>query len=105
MQVEAYNTERALRKIKRHPTSITLDGSANVKVKQEGSIGHKGANELPRNHMESSRLVSGKSSSQSNDGDGESKSSGLGGNSRRNDSTANFVGQPASWYGALLSKF
>ncbi|XP_044468838.1 exosome complex component RRP45A-like isoform X2 [Mangifera indica] len=95
--VEAYNTERALRKIKRHPTSITLDGSANVKVKQEGSIGHKGANELPRNHMESSRLVSGKSSSQSNDGDGESKSSGLGGNSRRNDSTANFVGQPASW--------
>ncbi|KAJ0021052.1 hypothetical protein Pint_31012 [Pistacia integerrima] len=95
--VEAYNTERALRKIKRHPTSIALDGNANVKVEQEGFVGNKGANELPKKHMGSSRLVSEESTSQSNDGDGGTKSSGLGGNSRRNDGTTNFVGEPASW--------
>lgn len=105
MQVEAYNTERALRKIKRHPTSVALDGSANLKVKHEGSIGHKGAIELSKNHIENSRLVSEQSTSQSNDNDSGTESSGLGGNNGRNDGTRNFAGEPVSWYGAFLSNF
>ncbi|KAH9783327.1 exosome complex component RRP45B [Citrus sinensis] len=80
--VETCNTERALRKIKRHPTSIILDGSPNLKEKQNEPSGQKGVSELSWNHLY--------------DGAGESKSSELGRSSRRDGAAANFVGVAAS---------
>ncbi|KAH9783328.1 exosome complex component RRP45B [Citrus sinensis] len=89
--VETCNTERALRKIKRHPTSIILDGSPNLKEKQNEPSGQKGVSELSWNHLY--------------DGAGESKSSELGRSSRRDGAAANFVGVAASRYGACFSRF
>ncbi|KAH9783326.1 exosome complex component RRP45B [Citrus sinensis] len=84
--VETCNTERALRKIKRHPTSIILDGSPNLKEKQNEPSGQKGVSELSWNHLCGSKY----------DGAGESKSSELGRSSRRDGAAANFVGVAAS---------
>ncbi|KAJ4724339.1 Exosome complex component RRP45B like [Melia azedarach] len=95
--VESYSTERELRKTKRHSTSITLDGSANVKEEQNELSGNKGVSRSFKNHMEGSRLASEQSASQSNDGEGESKPSELGRRSRRDGGSSNFVGSPASW--------
>ncbi|KAH9789938.1 exosome complex component RRP45B [Citrus sinensis] len=61
--VETYNTERALRKIKRHPTSITLDGSVNLKEKLNEPSGHNVVNELSRKHLEKPRLASAENAS------------------------------------------
>lgn len=96
--VETYNTERALRKIKRHPTSITLDGSVNLKEKLNEPSGHNVVNELSRKHLEKPRLASAENaSSPGNNGEGESKSSNFGRSSRRDGATSNFVGGAASW--------
>lgn len=95
--VETYNTERALRKIKRHPTSITLDGSVNLKEEQNESSGHNVVNELSRKHVEKPRLASEENAGPSNNGEGESKSSNVGRSSRRDGAAANFVGGAASW--------
>ncbi|KAL9436870.1 hypothetical protein AB3S75_022839 [Citrus x aurantiifolia] len=103
--VETYNTERALRKIKRHPTSIILDGSPNLKEKQNEPSGQKGVSELSWNHLEKPRLASEESAGPSNDGAGESKSPELGRSSRRDGAAANFVGVAASRYGACFSRF
>ncbi|KAL9431862.1 hypothetical protein AB3S75_026961 [Citrus x aurantiifolia] len=94
--VETYNTERALCKIKRHPTSIILDGSPNLKEKQNEPSGQKGVRELSWNHLEKPRPASEESAGPSNDGAGESKSSELGRSSRRDGAAANFVGVAAS---------
>lgn len=95
--VETYNTERALRKIKRHPTSITLDGSVNLKEKLNEPSGHNVVNELSRKHLEKPRLASEENASPGNNGEGESKSSNFGRSSRRDGATSNFVGGAASW--------
>lgn len=97
LQVETYNTERALRKIKRHPTSITLDGSVNLKEKLNEPSGHNVVNELSRKHLEKPRLASEENASPGNNGEGESKSSNFGRSSRRDGATSNFVGGAASW--------
>ncbi|GAY53304.1 hypothetical protein CUMW_148260 [Citrus unshiu] len=95
-QVETFNTERALRKIKRHPTSIILDGSPYLKEKQNELSGQKGVSELSWNHLQKPRLASAERAGPSDDGAGESKSSELGRSSRRDGVAANFVGVAAS---------
>ncbi|KAK9221097.1 hypothetical protein WN944_009522 [Citrus x changshan-huyou] len=95
--VETYNTERALRKIKHHPTSITVDGSVNLKEKLNEPSGHNVVNELSRKHLEKPRLASEENASPGNNGEGESKSSNFGRSSRRDGATSNFVGGAASW--------
>ncbi|TXG73263.1 hypothetical protein EZV62_001842 [Acer yangbiense] len=97
--VEAYKTEQAVSKIKRHPASITLEGigsGGNVKGKQNLSFEHKGVSELSRNLMERSKLASEGSCASQNDGEGETKLSELSGNKRDGGST-NLVGGPTSW--------
>ncbi|KAH7560655.1 hypothetical protein JRO89_XS10G0063000 [Xanthoceras sorbifolium] len=99
VRLKAYKTERALSKIKRHPTSIALQGigpGANVKGKQNLPFEHKCVSELSRNLMERSKLASEGSCASQNDGEGETKLSELGGN-RRDGGSTNFVGGPASW--------
>ncbi|XP_052292355.1 exosome complex component RRP45A-like isoform X1 [Citrus sinensis] len=94
--VETFNTERALRKIKRHPTSIILDGSPYLKEKQNELSGQKGVSELSWNHLQKPRLASAERAGPSDDGAGESKSSELGRSSRRDGAATNFVGMAAS---------
>ncbi|KAK1588492.1 hypothetical protein Q3G72_023987 [Acer saccharum] len=97
--VEAYRTERASSKIKRHPASIALEGigsGGNVKGKQNLPFEHKGVSELSRNLMERSKLASEGSFASQNDGEGETKLSELSGNKRDGGST-NLVGGPTSW--------
>ncbi|GAV68125.1 RNase_PH domain-containing protein/RNase_PH_C domain-containing protein [Cephalotus follicularis] len=94
--VEAYNTERALRKIKRHNTSFASEPSTDVKVNQIQSVDQKGIGELSRNRMERLKLDSEEScTNQSNNTKGETKSSEqsaiVGGGS------AVIIGSPSSW--------
>ncbi|XP_052311614.1 exosome complex component RRP45A isoform X2 [Populus trichocarpa] len=98
--VEAYNTERALRKIKRHPTS----GAGNVSVaaldvtEQNKTIEQVEGSELSRHHMERLKLVPDETcSGRGNDNDGDIKPSKLGGTGRGQGNAMNFLGGPSSW--------
>jgi exosome complex component RRP45 len=103
MEVEAYSTERALRKIKHHPTSAAGNVSvAGSDVKEQNkTVEQVGGSELSRHHMERLRLVSEETcSSRSNDNDGDIKSSEQGGTSGGESNAVSFLGGPSSWYGA-----
>ncbi|KAL9367890.1 hypothetical protein Peur_039089 [Populus x canadensis] len=98
--VEAYSTERALRKIKRHPTSAAGNVSvAGSDVKEQNkTVEQVGGSELSRHHMERMKLVSEETcSSRNNDNDGDIKSSEQGGTSRGESNAMNFLGGPSSW--------
>ncbi|KAG6789420.1 hypothetical protein POTOM_005518 [Populus tomentosa] len=98
--VEAYSTERALRKIKRHPTSAAGNVSvAGSDVKEQNkTVVQAGGSELSRHHMERLRLVSEETCcSRSNDNDGDIKSSEQGGASRGESNAVSFLGGPSSW--------
>lgn len=87
--VESYNTERALRKIKRHTVSSAVDVSG---------PGQKGVDDLSKHHMERLKLKSEDCSvSQSNDMEIETQSSKRDKNNKRDGSTKSFVGGPSSW--------
>ncbi|CAK7331170.1 unnamed protein product [Dovyalis caffra] len=98
--VEAHNTERALRKIKRHPTSVAGNVSiaAHDVKEQNKTFEQVGASELSRHHMDRLKLVSEETcSSRSNDNDGDIKSSERGGSSRAEGNAMNFLGGPSNW--------
>ncbi|KAJ6750756.1 hypothetical protein OIU85_001306 [Salix viminalis] len=75
--VEAYSTERALRKIKRHPTVAGNVSVAGSDVKEQNkTVEQVGGSELSRHHIERLKVVSEETcSSRSNDNDGDIKSS------------------------------
>ncbi|CAA3017595.1 exosome complex component RRP45A isoform X1 [Olea europaea subsp. europaea] len=87
--VKSYNTERALRKIKRHPPSAVVDV---IKA------GEKGADNLLKENMEKPKLkIEGTSVSQSNDMDIETQSSKQSERKTRTDKYTSFIGAPSSW--------
>lgn len=92
--VESYNTERALRKIKRHPSSVALDISGagvNIGKSQNKPVPQKGDSERPN-------LTSEKSmADQSMDIEGEAKSSEQQQTNKIDGDAKNFIGGPSSW--------
>ncbi|KAJ6670758.1 EXOSOME COMPLEX EXONUCLEASE RIBOSOMAL RNA PROCESSING PROTEIN [Salix viminalis] len=105
--VEAYNTERALRKIKRHPTSDA--GNVSVAaldvIEQNKTIEQVEGSELSRHHLERLKLVPEDTcSSRGNDNDEDTKPSEQGGTGRVQGNAVNFLGGPSSWYGIPYSK-
>lgn len=92
--VESYNTERALQKIKRHSSSVSLDVSGpgvDVVKNQNQSFDQKGVSER-------SKLRPGKSiADQKMDIEGETKSSKQGQTNRIEGDAKNFIGGPSSW--------
>ncbi|KAK9273030.1 hypothetical protein L1049_017837 [Liquidambar formosana] len=99
--VESHNTERALRKIKRHASSVALDVTgpgAKVRENKSQSVDQKGVGEMSRPHVERLKLISEESCvSQSNDVQGETQSSEQGGTISRDGNAKSFVGRPSSW--------
>ncbi|KAJ6905120.1 exosome complex component RRP45A-like isoform X1 [Populus alba x Populus x berolinensis] len=98
--VEAYNTERALRKIKRHPTSDA--GNASVAAldvtEQNKTVEQVEVSELSRHHMERLKLVPDETcSGRGNDNDGDIKPSKQDGTGRGQGNAMNFLGGPSSW--------
>ncbi|KAJ6691943.1 EXOSOME COMPLEX COMPONENT RRP45A-LIKE [Salix purpurea] len=98
--VEAYNTERALRKIKRHPTSDA--GNVSVAaldvIEQNKTIEQVEGSELSRHHLERLKLVPEDTcSSRGNDNDDDTKPSEQGGTGRVQGNAVNFLGGPSSW--------
>ncbi|GMY16245.1 exosome complex component RRP45A-like isoform X1 [Fagus crenata] len=91
--VESYNTERALRKIKRH-SSVALDVSvAGVNI---GKIQNQPVDQ--KNDSARSKLISENSvADQSMDIEGEAKSSEQGQTNRIDGDAKNFIGGPSSW--------
>lgn len=105
LQVESYESERTLRKIKRHPTSVAVDvgepyprgGKHSKFVTQEAT------NELSVTHMERLKLSSDESVS--------SKSSELADGSKicvqeatkRTESDRKFIAAPSNWYVVSVS--
>ncbi|KAJ6777656.1 EXOSOME COMPLEX COMPONENT RRP45A-LIKE [Salix koriyanagi] len=96
--VEAYSTERALRKIKRHPTVAGIVSVAGSDVKEQNkTVEQVGGSELSRHHIERLKVVSEETcSSRSNDNDGDIKSSEQGGTSRGESKAMNFLGGPSN---------
>ncbi|KAJ8751121.1 hypothetical protein K2173_016302 [Erythroxylum novogranatense] len=97
---EAYKTEKALCKIKRHATSV----AAKVSIiggdveEQDKYVGEKGEKELSTKEMEKLKLVSDNNNiSQSNNVDGCKSSSEKGGDICGVDDAKNFLGGPSSW--------
>ena len=107
MEVEAYSTERALRKIKRHPAVAGNVSVAGSDVKEQNkTVEQVGGSELSRHHIERLKVVSEETcSSRSNDNDGDSKSSEQGGTSRGESRAMNFLGGPSDWYGASTFQY
>ncbi|XP_030951611.1 exosome complex component RRP45A-like isoform X1 [Quercus lobata] len=92
--VESYNTERALRKIKRHPSSVALDISGagvNIGKNQNKPVPQKGDSE--RSNLTSEKSVA----DQSMDIEGEAKSSEQQQTNKIDGDAKNFVGGPSSW--------
>ncbi|KAA8533097.1 hypothetical protein F0562_033370 [Nyssa sinensis] len=99
--VESYNTERALRKIRRHSSSAVLDVSeagAKMRETQNQSDDQKGVGDLSRHHMEKSKLISEEPGvSQSNDMEVEAQSSEHDRTNRRDGNATSFIGGPSNW--------
>ncbi|KAL0000012.1 hypothetical protein SO802_019614 [Lithocarpus litseifolius] len=92
--VESYNTERALRKIKRHPSSVALDISGagvNKEKNQNKPVPQKGDSE--RSNLTSEKSVA----DQSMDIEGEAKSSEQQQTNKIDGDAKNFIGGPSSW--------
>lgn len=101
MQVESYNTERALRKIKRHPSSVALDISGagvNIGKNQNKPVPQKGDSE--RSNLTSEKSVA----DQSMDIEGEAKSSEQQQTNKIDGDAKNFIGGPLSWYVSFCPK-
>ncbi|KAK9950969.1 hypothetical protein M0R45_006432 [Rubus argutus] len=79
--VDSYNTERALRKIKRHSSSVPMDvdkGPSNIGLKQNSSVDHMRSDEFSSPHVERIKQTKGKLTGVMED-------------------TKNFIGGPSSW--------
>ncbi|KAL6976639.1 hypothetical protein U1Q18_025426 [Sarracenia purpurea var. burkii] len=91
--VELYNTERALRKIKRHSCSAALDGN-----KPDAHVDQKGISDLPGHCVERLKLIpDGSPVSEMNNMVGESQSSEQGRTILRDGQSSSFTGGPSSW--------
>lgn len=99
--VEAFNTERALRKIKRHSSSIAVDVSGPVAKMRENknqSVDEKVVNELSNHHMERLKMESEESCvTQSSDVEAKTQLSEQGRTNRSDEDTRSFIGGPSSW--------
>lgn len=99
--VEAFNTERALRKIKRHSSSIAVDVSGPVAKMRENknqSVDEKVVNELSNHHMERLKMESEESCvTQSSDVEVKTQLSEQGRTNRSDEDTRSFIGGPSSW--------
>ncbi|XP_059665326.1 exosome complex component RRP45A isoform X2 [Cornus florida] len=98
--VESFNTERALRKIKRHSSAFLGVSEPGAKLRQteSQSIDQKGVSDLPRHHMERLKLISEEHGvSQSNDMEVETQSSKQDRTNRRDGDATSFIGGPSSW--------
>lgn len=87
LQVESFNTERSLRKIKRHTSSDVVDVSETAR---------KVDIELSTNHMDRLTLLSEDRVAQSNDMEVDCQISQ--GVSKRDTGAMSFSGGPSSWY-------
>ncbi|XP_057479380.1 exosome complex component RRP45A-like isoform X1 [Actinidia eriantha] len=97
--VESYNTERALRKIKRHSSSAALDVSEpGAKLEtQKVSVDQKVV-DLSGHYMERLKLISEESGvSQRYNIESESQSSEQDRTNRRDGHATSFIGGPSSW--------
>lgn len=99
--VEAFNTERALRKIKRHSSSIAVDVSgpgAKMRENKNQSVDEKVVNELSSHHMERLKMESEESCvTQSSDVEVKTQLSEQGRTNRSDEDTRSFIGGPSSW--------
>ncbi|KAJ9675594.1 hypothetical protein PVL29_024493 [Vitis rotundifolia] len=99
--VEAFNTERALRKIKRHSSSIAVDVSgpgAKMRENKNQSVDEKVVNELSSHHMERLKMESEESCvTQSSDVEVKTQLSEQGRTNRSDENTRSFIGGPSSW--------
>lgn len=107
LQVESYNTERALRKIKRHSSSPALDVSepcAKWETRKK-SVDQKGVDDLSGHHMERLKLTSEESGvCQINDMECESQLSEQVGTNKKDGHARSFIGWPSSWYKSFYNK-
>ncbi|KAL7227194.1 hypothetical protein ACSBR1_022121 [Camellia fascicularis] len=98
--VESYNTERALRKIKRHSSSAALDVNepgAKLVTKNQ-SVDQRGVGDLSGRHVERLKLISEESGvSQSNNMEGEIQSSEQDRINMKDGHSKSFIGGPSSW--------
>jgi len=98
--VESYNTERALRKIKRHSSSPSLDVSepcAKWETRKK-SVDQKGVDDLSGHHMERLKLTSEESGvCQINDMECENQLSEQVGTNKKDGHARSFIGWPSSW--------
>ncbi|EXB93334.1 Exosome complex component rrp45 [Morus notabilis] len=84
--VDSYNTERALKKIKRHPSSTLMDvdgAHSNSREKQSPPAFKKATSEFPSHHTRKSNKLENV--------EGETNSS------EQRNTTKNFIGGPSSW--------
>ncbi|CAL5384843.1 unnamed protein product [Camellia sinensis] len=98
--VESYNTERALRKIKRNSSSAALDvnGPGAKLVTKNQSVDQKGVGDLSGRHVERLKLISEESGvSQSNNMEGEIQSSEQERINVKDGHSKSFIGGPSSW--------
>ncbi|CAL5437936.1 unnamed protein product [Camellia sinensis] len=98
--VESYNTERALRKIKRHSSSAALDVNepgAKLVTKNQ-SVDQKGVGDLSGRHVERLKLITEECGvSQSNNMEGEIQSSEQDRINVKDGHSKSFIGGPSSW--------
>ncbi|XP_050140455.1 exosome complex component RRP45A-like isoform X1 [Malus sylvestris] len=90
--VDSYNTERALRKIKRHTSSVPMDvdgGASNIGVQQNSSS---------VNHMEGIKMMSEEGvANQSEGAESETKLSDKKQTNKGNEDAKDFIGGPSIW--------
>ncbi|KAK9902439.1 hypothetical protein M0R45_001678 [Rubus argutus] len=98
--VDSYNTERALRKIKRH-SSVPMDvdrGPSNIGLKQNSSVDQMRIDDFSSSHVERIKQVSEEgTANQSGNVESETKFSDKRQTNRRNEDTKNFIGGPSRW--------
>ncbi|CAI0541402.1 unnamed protein product, partial [Linum tenue] len=97
--VEAFNTERMLRKIKRHSTAVAANVSIENDVKgQKDKLAGQRVNESSMSQMERLKLKPDESSISQNDGLGsETRSSDQISSQRAEGNAPLFLGGPSSW--------
>lgn len=103
-----YNTERTLRKIKRHSAPVALDVSGTVPNVRKNQVKYQDQREVSGSvgpQVEKLKPMNeGNNSYQSNDIEGKmvTKSFEQGGTNSKDGNPRSFIGRPSSWYGAIL---
>ncbi|CAN0922475.1 Exosome complex component RRP45B [Linum grandiflorum] len=97
--VEAYNTERALRKIKRHSTAVAVNVNVenDIAKEQNNKLPAESVHELSTAQMEKLKLKSEGSSMNEDDIDHHTRSSEQVGSRRAEGNASVFLGGPSCW--------